>query len=137
LGTATVRGDDGLLVSALIAVNAFGDAPGGPRGTFRRAPFQADPEVRGHANPDLRSSTTIGMVATNASLDKLGCLLMAQSGHDGLARAVVPVHTTVDGDALVAAAVGGVEAPLEEVRYLAAEAVTAATVSVLARSSQR
>jgi L-aminopeptidase/D-esterase-like protein len=63
------------------------------------------------------------VVATNATLDKLGCLLMAQSAHDGLARALEPVHATVDGDAFVAAAVGGVAASVDHVRLLAARAV--------------
>ena len=57
---------------------------------------------RGFAN------TTIGVVATNARLDKVGCHLVAQGAHDGLARAVFPAHTRVDGDAFVAAAAGGV-----------------------------
>ena len=74
------------------------------------------------------------MVATNARLDKAACLLVAQSGHDGLARALAPVHATVDGDALVVAATGDVELPaapgpvaVETVRILAAAAVEAAT----------
>ena len=68
-------------------------------------------------------NTTIGVVATNARLDKVGCLLTAQSAHDGVARALEPAHTTVDGDAMVAAAVGEVEAPVDQVRLLAARAV--------------
>jgi L-aminopeptidase/D-esterase-like protein len=67
-------------------------------------------------------NTTIGVVATNATLTKGDCLLVAQSAHDGMARALEPVHTAVDGDAVVAASVGGVEAPLERVRLLAARA---------------
>jgi L-aminopeptidase/D-esterase-like protein len=65
-------------------------------------------------------ATTIGVVVTNASLDKTACLRAAQSGHDGMARALDPVHTGGDGDALVAAATGEVEAPAEIVRTLAA-----------------
>jgi L-aminopeptidase/D-esterase-like protein len=66
-------------------------------------------------------ATTIGVVVTNAVLDKVGCLRMAQSGHDGLARALDPVHTGSDGDALVAAATGEVPArSWETVRALAA-----------------
>ena len=53
----------------------------------------------------------------------MACLLVAQSGHDGLARALEPVHATVDGDAFVAAAVGGVGAAVDQVRLLAARAV--------------
>ena len=74
-------------------------------------------------------STTIGMVVTNAALTKAGCFLVAQSGHDGLARAIEPAHTTVDGDAIVAAALGEVEAPVDLVRFLAARAVAEAVRS--------
>jgi L-aminopeptidase/D-esterase-like protein len=78
------------------------------------------------ADPALLENTTIGVVATNANLDKGQCLLVAQSAHDGMARALEPVHTAVDGDAVVAAAVGGVAAPLERVRLLAARVSEAA-----------
>jgi L-aminopeptidase/D-esterase-like protein len=118
IGAATCRGDDGVVVSALIACNAWGDL------RERSGPV---------ADAGAFTSTTIGVVATNARLDKVQCLLMAQSGHDGLARALAPVHAIVDGDALVAAATGAVDlAPLgplglEVVRALAADAVEQAT----------
>jgi L-aminopeptidase/D-esterase-like protein len=111
LGSSAER-DGPLVVAALVAVNAFGSVRRGRRQrwppTLDRPPFE---------------HTTIGVVATNATLDKLGCLLMAQSAHDGLARALEPVHATVDGDAFVAAAVGGVAASVDHVRLLAARAV--------------
>lgn len=108
-----------LVVAALLAVNAFGDI---------RDP--ASHEDWPQAVPTPLGNTTIGVVATNASMDKLGCLLVAQAAHDGLARALDPVHTTVDGDAFVAAAVGGVTAPVDQVRFLAAHAVEEAVRSV-------
>ena len=116
IGTATCRGDDGLVVSALIACNAWGD-------------------LREHAgaiaNAGAYTSTTIGVIATNARLDKVQCLLAAQSGHDGMARALAPVHAVVDGDALIAAATGEVQVPqplgLEVVRAMVADAVEQAT----------
>jgi L-aminopeptidase/D-esterase-like protein len=124
LGTATERGPDGLIVSALIACNAWGDV---------RDPTRARPELPSWPAP-LLADTTIGVVTTNARLDKAACLLVAQSGHDGLARALAPVHATVDGDALVVAATGEVELPatggpvaVEIVRILAAAAVEQAT----------
>ena len=126
LGTATERGPDGLVVSALIACNAWGDV---------RDPAQPRPELPSWPAP-LLADTTIGVVATNARLDKAACLLVAQSGHDGLARALAPVHATVDGDAIVVAATGEVELPetvgpveVEIVRILAAAAVEEATRS--------
>ncbi|MDQ6616280.1 MAG: P1 family peptidase [Actinomycetota bacterium] len=109
IGSASLRQDD-LVVAALMAVNAFGDIGPADR---NEAWVPAAPLV----------NTTIGVVATNATLDKVGCLLVAQSGHDGMARALEPAHSTVDGDAIVAAAVGGVGAPLDQVRTLAARVV--------------
>jgi L-aminopeptidase/D-esterase-like protein len=75
-------------------------------------------------------NTTIGLVATNAGLDKLACHLVAQGAHDGLARALFPAHTSVDGDAFVAAAVGGVDADVDAVRALAVHAVARAVGSL-------
>jgi L-aminopeptidase/D-esterase-like protein len=113
IGSAA-RSSGDVVVGALIAVNAFGGV------RDERSPGWQPPEWPA---PAAFEHTTIGVIATNATLDKTGCLLVAQSGHDGLARALEPVHTTADGDALVAAAVGGVAAPLELVRFLAAGAV--------------
>jgi L-aminopeptidase/D-esterase-like protein len=117
IGTATWR-DGELIVAALLAVNAFGDRVG--------AATTGEVDAAG-----AFTNTTIGVIATNATLDKVGCLLVAQSGHDGLARVLEPVHATVDGDALVAAAVGAVEAPVDRVRLLAARAVHDAVAAVL------
>jgi L-aminopeptidase/D-esterase-like protein len=79
-----------------------------------------------------RESTTLAFLATNARLTKLECQLVAQSGHDGLARALEPVHTQFDGDAVVAAATGAVDAGhVEQVRLLAARAVEDAVRAAL------
>jgi L-aminopeptidase/D-esterase-like protein len=59
--------------------------------------------------------TTLGIVATNARLSKNGANKVAQMAHDGFARAVQPVHTTVDGDVAFAASVGEVEAATDVV----------------------
>lgn len=76
--------------------------------------------------PDALANTSLAVVVTNAALDKTGCFWTAQGGHDGLARSFVPAHTRIDGDAVVAAATGEVEAPVDEVRLLATAAVAAA-----------
>jgi L-aminopeptidase/D-esterase-like protein len=117
VGTASARSGD-LVVGALMAVNAYGDVI--PEGVRRGREGEG---VWGPATVSPVESTTIGVVATNARLDKVGCLLVAQSAHDGLARALDPVHTTVDGDAVVAAATGAVEAGVDQVRALAAQVV--------------
>jgi L-aminopeptidase/D-esterase-like protein len=122
LGTATVRRGE-LVVSALVVVNAVGDV---------RPPGE-DPldlgELAGEwATPAFAAvNTTLGVVVTNAALDKTGCHLLAQSGHDGLARALDPAHTTGDGDFLLAAACGAaVDVPVDIVRVLGARVVEAA-----------
>lgn len=110
LGSALAR-RDGLVVAALMVVNALGD----PLGEGEGRPRVWEPP--GGAG---REATTIGLVVTNARLDKLGCRLVAESAHDGLARALDPVHTAADGDAVVVAATGEVDASREVVRALGA-----------------
>lgn len=114
----TVRGDGGVVVSALVAVNAYGE------------PGATPDEVVGGSTGDAFQNTTIGVVATNARIDKIGCHLAAQSAHDGLARAVAPSHTSADGDAFVVAATGRVEAELAAVRNLTTAAVAGAIDSL-------
>jgi L-aminopeptidase/D-esterase-like protein len=116
MGAAARRTGD-LLVAALVAVNSFGEVDG------------PDDAVIEPAGVEQFGHTTLGVIATNANLDKVGCLHAAQAGHDGLARALAPAHATVDGDAVVAAAVGGVDAPIDQVRLLAARAIEAAVRS--------
>jgi L-aminopeptidase/D-esterase-like protein len=60
---------------------------------------------------------------TDAAIDKLGCHLVAQSAHDGLARALHPAHTRFDGDLAVALATGAVETHLDRLRVIAADLV--------------
>ncbi len=112
LGSAVHR-DGGLVVAALVAVNAAGAVDHGET---------LDAIRRGDARPARAgtpfANTTIGVVATNARLDKLGAHLVAQAAHDGLARAVTPSHLRTDGDGFVAAATGEVEVDLDWVRSL-------------------
>lgn len=131
LVTATIRSSD-VIVAALVAVNAVGavddgttvDDPGPPA----KATDELDPEVGTDAGD--RTNTTIGMVATNANLDKVGCHLLARAAHDGLARSIMPAHTGGDGDAFVVAATGTLEADPVHVRVLAQQVVAKAVRSL-------
>ena len=123
LGGAVLRHGD-IVVAALLAVNAFGDIRGGGVDVRVPADPDADEAERNFAN------TTIGVVATNATLTKGECHLVAQSGHDGFARALDPVHSAVDGDALIVAATGQVAASAAAVRQLAAAVVETAIRAV-------
>ena len=132
LGGALLQVED-VLVGALVAVNASGAINDGfvvdalVAGTYEHQ--LADPFADGK-DPRAPANTTIGVVATNAVLDKLGCLRVARSGHNGMARALLPVHTDGDGDALVVGATGEVEADLGLVRLMAAAAVETAIRSL-------
>lgn len=130
LGAATLRSGD-VLVSALIAVNAFGFIDDGTTTADIGPPrFAVVPD-------NAFGNTTIGVIVTNARLDKVACRLVAQSGHDGMARALLPAHTDADGDALVVVATGGVEADFFHLRLLAQQAVTLAIRSVGPSSQHR
>jgi len=122
LVTASLRGPGGLVVAALVAVNAFGEPGASPRDVVEGTIHGSD------ITPG--ENTTIGLVATNAALDKVGCHLLAQAAQHGLARSVSPSHTAVDGDAFVAAATGAVEAEPAVVRNLAVAAVSEAVLGL-------
>lgn len=115
---SAVRRSGDLVVAALVVVNAVG-APGDHPG----------PDLDAVPHPGF-GNTTVGLVVTNARLGKLDCFRVAQGGHDGMARAILPPHTAYDGDALVAAATGEVDAHAEHVRALAVVVVEEAIRSL-------
>ena len=124
LGVHRVEQGD-LVVTAVVAVNALGDIDDGStaaRVLNRERVWPEPNEVDGEPDPN----TVIGVVVTNATLDKAGCLVVAQGAHDGLARAVFPPHMRSDGDGFVAAATGAVEAAADEVRLAAVVATETA-----------
>lgn len=82
----------------------------------------------------LAANTTIGAVITNAGLSKAELCKMAIMAHDGMARAIRPVHTTMDGDSIYGLSVGDVPAPLDLVGTMAAE-VVAKAIQVAVRSA--
>ncbi|MBB4211039.1 L-aminopeptidase/D-esterase-like protein [Rhodothalassium salexigens DSM 2132] len=101
IGTASAVAADGTAVGVLVAVNSFGsptDAAGGPA---------ADPAIIEFPKLALLgANTTLAAVATNLDLDKAQCRRLATMAHDGLARAIRPLHTPFDGDTVFALATG-------------------------------
>jgi L-aminopeptidase/D-esterase-like protein len=140
VGSAAIAVDGGLVVAALVVVNAYGDvidpATGrviaGVRTEDGRGLSDARVLIRTGKLPPRKigENTTIGVVATNARLTKTQATAVARMAHDGLARAISPVHTPADGDALFALATGELPAPPDLLRIgaLAAEAVAEAVV---------
>ena len=116
VGTASITLDSGLIVAAIVAVNAVGDiidpATGsviaGVRTTDGRGLADARMLLREGAlnEPQSGANTTIGVVATNATLTKAEATKVAQMAQDGLARAIYPAHTPGDGDTVFSLAMG-------------------------------
>jgi L-aminopeptidase/D-esterase-like protein len=137
IGVATLH-DGEVVVAALLAVNATGDIDDGTLtggavdlSSLRRSE-EAFHDDGSPAPPEAEAATntTIGIVATNARLDKNACLVVAQGGHDGMGRALFPPHTSADGDALIVAATQQVDADVDLVRALAVVAVERAIRSL-------
>lgn len=136
LGSAAVDLGDGLYVAALIAVNAFGDVVdedgtviGGLRNMDGSPGFAGMlPLLRNMAHMPMPggSNTVIGVVATNAKLNKEQVNLVAEMAHDGLGRAVRPAHTLFDGDTIFGLATGQIPANVNVVGAFAAEVVAEA-----------
>jgi L-aminopeptidase/D-esterase-like protein len=115
VGTASTVLPNGTVVAALAVVNAAGSVldpatglPWMPGSARLRRPSAADrAALAAHmaaATPPL--NTTIGVVVTSAALSKAECQRFASVAHDGLARAVRPVHSMLDGDTIFGLATG-------------------------------
>ncbi|MFN8385087.1 MAG: P1 family peptidase [Anaerolineales bacterium] len=149
LGTASMDVGGGVIVAALVAVNAIGDVIDPNNGSIvaglrsgRIGPLRvggkgqfADtlammkkPVGRGILSLASRSNTVIGVVATNAKLNKAQATKMAQMAQDGLARAIRPAHTMLDGDAIFALSTGTRKADISLLGAFAAEVMAEAIV---------
>lgn len=146
IGSAEIRLQDGVIVSALVAVNAVGDVidpstgkvvagmrtPDGKGLADVRTQLTVRPVIRpaGSGDNDAMLNTTLGIIATNATLTKTQVNRVAQIAHNGFAKAIVPVHTASDGDAIFAFATGSVggAANLDLVAWAASEAMAQAIV---------
>lgn len=143
IGTASIELSDGVIVGAIVAVNAVGDvidpATGevvaGVRGEDGSGLADARLLIRSRAGlvGGAGENTTIGVVATNATLTKAQATKLAQMAHDGLARAIYPAHTPWDGDTIFALATGEIEGEPDLVTLgaLAADVVTEAILDAV------
>jgi L-aminopeptidase/D-esterase-like protein len=139
VGTFTVALPGGVLVSALVAVNAFGDVCDPRTGKIvagaRKAPNSrefagTEQEIKRRPPPPEAKggNTTLAVVATNAKLNKVEAGRLAQAGGLGMARAIRPVNTTVDGDTVFALSAGNLRADGIALGVAAAEAVAESIV---------
>ncbi len=138
MGSYAVQVGD-LKIGAVVAVNALGDIFDWKTG--RQIAGMLTEDRRGFANsPDeMRKSievvsnrfvenTTLGVIMTNARFHKGSLCKIAGMGHDGYARSIRPVHTSLDGDSIYAVSVGDVAADREVVGLLAAEVISEAII---------
>jgi L-aminopeptidase/D-esterase-like protein len=149
LGTASRQIEGGVIVAALVAVNAIGDVRdlrtgrilAGARNLNGKGFFFEDDPALPVARTTIAelaagANTTLAVVATNAALTKTQATKVAQMAHDGLARVINPLHTLADGDTVFALSLGNHQAEVGHLGALAAEVVAQAVLNgVLAAES--
>lgn len=145
VGSAAEALPGGTVVGALVAVNCFGEVVDPDSGRILAGPrddkggFASTLDVLRKRPPSLlfgATNSTIGVVATNARLTREQAYRLAVMAHDGLARAVRPAHTLVDGDVFFVVATGAQEqaADIIALSALAARAVERAIVRAMAEA---
>jgi L-aminopeptidase/D-esterase-like protein len=149
LGTSSIEIGGGVVVGAIVAVNAFGDVLDPVTGQIIAGarPAKLGPVKLGGSGQFANTlkvmqtlagqtilrlatggNTVIAVVATNAKFDKAQATKVAQMAHDGLARTVRPAHTMLDGDTIFALATGQKKADVSTVGAYAAEVLAQAIV---------
>ena len=136
IGSFAIQIDD-LQVGAVAAVNALGDVFDWRKGrqiagllTEDRKHLRRTAEVMKSAIEIVKNrfvgNTTIGVIVTNARFSKAQLCKIAGMGHDGYARSIHPVHTTLDGDSIYAVSAGDVRADQDVVGMIGAEVMSEA-----------
>ena len=146
IGTASLTLQGGVVVGAIVAVNAYGGVVDHRTGKVIAGPRKGDAQgfhdpvellIKGgdKGRDEPAANTTIGVVATNATLAKEQTTYLSRVGHDGLALTIRPCHTIRDGDTIFALATGEIpDAP--DLTTLGAAAVEVVARAVL-RAVQR
>lgn len=139
IGSYSMKLDNGLVIAALVAVNAFGDV------------YENGQVIAGVLNDNKDSflntyelmkqgvnkggfnidNTTIGIVATNAKLTKAQCKKVSQMSHNGYAKAIFPIHTPHDGDTIFTIATGEIETDITLLGSIATEVVEKSIISAI------
>lgn len=144
IGSYSIKLDNGLVVSAIIAVNAFGDV------------YENGQIIAGVLNDDKNDflntydlmkkgvnkggfnidNTTIGAVVTNAKLSKAECKKISQMAHNGFSKSIFPIHTPHDGDTIFTLATGEVETDITLLGSIASEVVEKSVISAIKNASK-
>lgn len=139
IGIANVSIGEGVVVSAVVAVNAVGDVYnpdtqeiiGGAKDSASGLFLDASKKILkgGNTGGFPGGNTTIGVVFTNSKLSKTEANKVAQMAHNGYAQTIRPVHTSLDGDTVFALSYGDKDASVDAVGYAASQAVVAAVLN--------
>lgn len=144
IGSYSIKLDNGLVVAAIIAVNAFGDVYENGQviaGVLNdeKTDFLNTYDLmkkgvnKGGFNID---NTTIGVVVTNAKLSKAECKKISQMAHNGFAKSIFPIHTPHDGDTIFTLATGEVETDITLLGSIASEVVEKSVISAIKNASK-
>ncbi|MGF9817906.1 P1 family peptidase [Brevibacillus agri] len=140
LGSASLTLPSGLVIGALVAVNAVGHVVEPKTGVILAGPRDERGEIRDSMDMMLQhafspippgTNTTIAVVASNAKLTKAQAQKVAQMAHDGLARTIRPIHTMYDGDTIFAVATDEVGAAVDLVGALSADVLAEAVIQAV------
>lgn len=141
LGSASLTLENGLIIGALVAVNAVGDirdpsnrevlaGPINPEtGELVDSLLYLQENTQNEILPGM--NTTIGVVAVNASLTKSEAKKIAQMAQNGLARTIYPVHTSLDGDTVFALGTGGESYSVDLIGSMAAQVMEEAIIAAI------
>ena len=144
VGTASKATTRGVIVAALVAVNAFGDVldpetrkilagardPAHPGRFIDSAAMIKEGFSPARRETDMQN-TTLGVVATNVKLSKRQATKVAQMAQSGFARTIAPIHSTVDGDLIFALSAGDLSADVNTIGLLAEEVVVTAVLRAI------
>lgn len=144
VGTASLSLSGGIIVAALVAVNAFGDVIdpqerkvlAGARDPDKPGRFIGSSAMikKGFSLPKRETgfqNTTLGVVATNVRLSKRQATKMAQMAQSGFIRTISPIHSTVDGDLIFALSAGDLSADVNTLGLMAEEVVATAVLRAI------
>jgi L-aminopeptidase/D-esterase-like protein len=141
IGSSSVSLGNGAVVAAVVVVNCFGDVYDNTTGRIVAGAINPNTGklvgtrnlmIQGYGTQDSAGqNTTLGVVATDAVLDKESATKVAQMAHNGLARSIDPVHTMFDGDTIFCVSTGKVASDVTAIGTAAAHVVQKAVLNAV------
>ncbi|API90921.1 MULTISPECIES: P1 family peptidase [Virgibacillus] len=140
LGSASVELENGVIIGALVAVNAVGDIRHPESGEILAGPIDPNTQQivdsitymqKNQSQISLGMNTTLGVVAANVSLTKAEATKISQVAHNALAKTIYPAHTMLDGDTIFTLATGNKRASVDLIGAMAVKVVEEAIVQAV------